>query len=450
MKSSIIEALLNGKHKSGEQLPSVRQMMRVFDASSGTVQRALKDLSSQGILHSIPSKGTFWGPRPTLTNLSTLAVSPLETLRQQFLKDWRSGFFLPDKDLPSLKELKTRYHVSKTLLRNLLLQEQAAGTLERVGRSRFFFKSPLISESKTEVLLITRCNPWGEFFPESERELDFIRLIYRTAAARRLKLRLLGYNESSGRWIDRHGVRTKVDTHKNAIGIIVSTLLIQKPLRLLSALASLSLPTSIWWEHPENALPKTFLKQKEWAFFNSTFGTMPGIIVGRFLTEKGHQQVTYISPFHSSSWSKDRLKGLQTGELTISSILDSKMASPWDYRELARKRVPKHAVELTAKSLLRQKLKLMIKNAPKTDAWVCVNDEVAAILIELSNAKEISASPYILGFDNSAESYLLQFDSFDFNTEALALQMFYHISARQSEPFSAKRFRDVLGHVVEK
>lgn len=447
MKSFIIEALLNGKHNAGEQLPSVRQMMKTFDAASGTVQSALKDLRSQGIIYSVSSKGTFWGPKPALTHLSALAISPLETLRQQFLKDWRSGFFLPDKDLPSLKELKARYHVSSTLLRKFLLQEQTAGTLERVGRSRFFFKSPIITESRIEVLLITRCNPWGEFSPESEREVDFIRLIYRAAAARRLKLRLLGYNESSEHWIDRHGVRTKLTAQKNTVGAIVSTLLIQKPLKLLSALTSLSIPTSIWWEHPESALPKTFLKQKKWAFFNSSFGSMPGELVGRFLIAKGYRRIVYISPYHASSWSKDRLKGLEANELDIIAITDAKMASPWDYRELARKNSPKHTVELVAKKLLRQKLKLMIKNVPQADAWVCVNDEVAGVLIELSEAKN---KPYILGFDNSAESYLLQFDSFDFNTEALALQMLYHLSTSEGEPFSAKRFHEVLGHIVEK
>jgi hypothetical protein len=37
----------------------------------------------------------------------------------------------------------------------------------------------------------------GAFAPESEREVDFIRLVYRGAASRRLKLRLLGYNEET-------------------------------------------------------------------------------------------------------------------------------------------------------------------------------------------------------------------------------------------------------------
>lgn len=447
MKQIIVEVLLNQKHRIGEQLPPVRQLMASFNASSGTVQRALKELCRQEVVYSIPSKGYYWGKRPTISNHPPVIQSPIESLRSRFMLDWRSGYFSNDKTLPSLKELKARYHVSSSLLLRFLLEEQQSGFLGRIGKSRFFIKSIFQVEAKTEVLLITRCTPWGAFAPESEREVDFIRLVYRGAASRRLKLRLLGYNEETNQWIDRNGVICRLEERKNTIGAIVSTMLIQKPKPFLSALSHLSVPVSIWWEHPQEGFHQLFKKHPLWTFFNSTFGSVPGRMMGRFLLEKGVQKVVYISPYHASSWSKDRLTGLEESELIVSPITDSTYASPWDYRERARQNGPKNTVELRARDLLRQRLKKMIAKAPITEAWVCVNDQVAAIIMEFFELKKIQQKPYIIGFDNSSESYLLQFDSYDFNTEALVLQMFYHLN---SESFTNNYFIEIPGSLVEK
>lgn len=447
MKQIIVETLLNQKHRTGEQLPSVRQLMTSFKASSGTVQRALKELCSQGVIFSIPSKGYFWGNRTAFSNHPPVIQSPIELLHNRFMLDWRSGAFSHDRTLPSLKELKARYHVSSSLLLKYLSQELQSGFLGRIGKSRFFINSTFQQETKTEVLLITRCTQWGAFAPESEREVDFIRLVYRGAASRRLKLRLLGYNEETNQWIDRNGVVCHLEERKNTIGAIVSTLLIQKPKPFLSALSHLSVPVSIWWEHPQEGFHSLFKKQPLWTFFNSTFGSVPGRMMGRFLLEKGIQKVVYISPYHASSWSQDRLTGLQESGLVVLPFTDSTNASPWDYRERARQNGPKNTVELRARDLLRQRLKKMISKAPTTEAWVCVNDEVAAIIMELFEQKKINKKPYIIGFDNSSESYLLQFDSYDFNTEALVLQMFYHLN---SDSLLASHLVEIPGFLVEK
>lgn len=446
MKQIIVEALLNQNYRIGERLPPVRQLMEMFKASSGTVQRALKELNQQGLVYSIPSKGFYWGKSPAF-NTSPLIRSPLESLRSRFMIDWRSGFFSQDSDLPSLKELKARYHVSSSLLLKFLSQEQQNGFLGRIGKSRFFINAIYQEKTKTEILLITRCTPWGAFASESEREMDFIRLVYRGAASRRLKLRLLGYNEETNQWIDRNGTPCRLEVKKNTIGAIVSTLLILKPKPFLSALSHLKIPISIWWEHPQEGFQQLFKKHPLWTFFNSTFGSEPGRMMGRFLLEKGLQKVVYISPYHASSWSKDRLIGLENSGLSVLAITDSTYASPWDYKECARQSGPKNTVDLRAKDLLRQKLKKMISKKSLLEACVCVNDEVASIVMEIMESKKEPERPYVIGFDNSAESYLLQFDSFDFNTEALVSQMFYHLTA---DTFTTNHFVEIPGSLVEK
>ena len=57
--------------------------------------------------------------------------------------------------------------------------------------------------------------------------------------------------------------------------------------------------------------------------------------------------------------------------------------------------------------------------------------------------------PNVLGFDNSAESYLLRIASYDFNTSALIKQIFYYIE--NPDGFgNKKRLHQILGQVIEK
>ena len=86
--------------------------------------------------------------------------------------------------------------------------------------------------------------------------------------------------------------------------------------------------------------------------------------------------------------------------------------------------------------------------------WICVNDEVAGIFMEMAeeNNMEIphpNIGPNYIAFDNSMESYLLRIPSYDFNTDALVEQMFYYLSS-PSNFDGIKKIHHILGNVVEK
>lgn len=310
------------------------------------------------------------------------------------------------------------------------------------------------------MIFVTRCNSWGGFTPESERELDFLRLVYRKAGAERYKLSLLGINDETGKIVDRSGKERRLSDYPNAVGAVLSTLLVQRFQPLLNFFADAKYPVAVWWEHPEDAVPKTFLRKLNWTFFNSTFGENPGQETGRYLMSQGVKEINYFSPYHNSSWSKDRLMGLLTSGLQVHPYADDEFASPWDYKEIARKNVEKHSVETYARNLEKDKLKSMAQRAiadrqgKPNIPWVCVNDEVAGIFIEMNDDGDIKLEqpeygPVLVGFDNSIESYLLRLPSYDFNTEALVEQIFYSIS-NPSEYYDKKKIHHILGNVVEK
>lgn len=452
MRERLVKALLDTKGATGERLPSVRQLSLQWGVAMGTVSKVLETLREQGHIRSVPSKGYFWGTTVTIT-VPLPRTLPIETLDQRFREDWKKGYFDPRQSLPSLKELCTRYQASRPLLRKFLQKQQSLGLLGRVGQKRYYFLSSQDPQThQEEILLITRCNKSGYFPSESDREMEFLKSVYRSAHERNLKLSLLGFNEEKKVLLDRSGNRKSLSDYPHCLGALISTLLIQKPRELLSIFSKSSFPVAVWWEHPPETTPHSLKNKENWAFFNSTFGKFPGRIVGEFLASHHYHKVLFISPYHNSSWSKDRLEGLKEAGLQITPLVDAQHASPWDFREEARQKGPQHSLEVRARKYCSQILLKLLHSRKFFDveAWVCVNDEVASILSELHDEGKLSRPPYMIAFDNTIESYLLRLDSFEFNMETMVQHAFFHLTSKGINPFDNDSFHEIFGHVVEK
>lgn len=446
--------------QEGDCLPSVRSMMNAFGASSSTILGALHELESAKKISRIQGKGCYWGNPPQNNKLKTRETA-LAKLSRMFDRDFAQGYFKPWHPLPQSKELAARYNVSVGTLRKFLEIKGEENFLRKEGR-HYLFPTEKKEDSKAslvELFFVTRCNSCGVFTAESERELDFLRLIYKTAGKKHYKLILLGFDESTGNLVDRTGNLCKLENFPNGVGAIISTLLMQNVMALLPFFSKVTFPVAIWWEHPVDLVPKAYLKKENWVFFNSTFGTQPGKEMGLYLKHLGIGRANYFSPYHSSSWSKDRLTGLRESGIIINEFVDNEFASPWDYKQLALKKVGKVNTEFESRLLEKNKMKELVSKALETPEsrylpWVCVNDKVAGIFLEMAEEKWIDLPAPIKGapliaFDNSMESYLLRIPSYDFNTEALVEQMFFHLEI-PTLLGKKKQIHHILGNVVEK
>ena len=444
-------------HKDGDRLPSVREIMKVYRTSSNTVQAALHTLEREGKICRIQGKGCFWTPEG-IGKIYASDIAPairetaIEKVERLFREDWERGFFKIDEDLPLMKELSIRYNISQAIIRKFLNQQESSGILERVGRHYSFTRKDDArpDTALSEIIFVTRCNSWGGFTAESEREMDFLRMVYKKAGAEHYKLILLGLNETTGMLIDRSGKPRKLTDFRNAVGAVLSTLLVMEPKKLLHLFAEVQYPVAVWWEHPVQALPERFLHKENWAFFNSTFGPGPGKEMGKYLLSRGVHDVAFFSPYHNSSWSIERLEGLREMGLIVVDYTDNEFASPWDYKQIARGKVEKHSVESYARELLKRKMISILKDrAYGQIPIVCVNDDVASALLELQEEGRVGTLGTLYAFDNSAESYLLRLPSYDFNTQALVDRMFYSLVNRDAFRMQ-HRIQQVLGQVVEK
>ena len=324
-------------------------------------------------------------------------------------------------------------------MRRTLEQLRAKGTLERKGQGRYYFASARVTSETTEILLIMRCNPNGDFNCLGERELSFMQKVYVEAHRNNLNVKALGYYEEEGAFLDANGNRIKLEECRDCFGAVVSTMLVFDINKLFAKLATTRFPVAVWWEHPLYDIPRALKKEKRFAFFNLAFGEFPGRIVGRFLKKKGLTQIAFVSPYHMSMWSRDRLKGLKNVGLEVFEATDASHASPYDFMQEPR-----------AHARYRQILMSLVKKIPPVDAWVVSNDRVGVELISLANQGKILHPPYMVSFDNSTDSYRNRLDSFEFNVETLAEQSVFHLVSPGITLYKKGDFRELSGHVVEK
>lgn len=423
--------------KDGDRLPSVREVAASSGASTFTVFRAYKKLASQGKIYAEHGNGFFWGTKPKIE--ASAREYETERVERLLLDAWKSGKISVDNPLPSIKDMCLSYVTTLGTMRRTLEQLRAKGTLERKGQGRYYFASARVTSETTEILLIMRCNPNGDFNCLGERELLFMRKVYVEARRNNLNVKALGYYEEEGAFLDANGNRIKLEECRGCFGAVVSTMLVFDINKLFAKLATTRFPVAVWWEHPLYDIPRALKKEKRFAFFNLAFGEFPGRIVGRFLKKKGLTQIAFVSPYHMSMWSRDRLKGLKNVGLEVFEATDASHASPYDFMQEPR-----------AHARYRQILMSLVKKIPPVDAWVVSNDRVGVELISLANQGRIPRPPYMVSFDNSTDSYRNRLDSFEFNVETLAEQSVFHLVSPGVTLYKTGDFRELSGHVVEK
>jgi len=63
IKENFKRLIVTGAMKTGEAMPSVREMAAVLGINPNTIQRAYKELEQEGYIHSLRAKGSFVAPQ---------------------------------------------------------------------------------------------------------------------------------------------------------------------------------------------------------------------------------------------------------------------------------------------------------------------------------------------------------------------------------------------------
>ena len=425
--------------RDGEKMPSVRKMAERLGLSVNTVHGAYKQLAQEKVVQLVHGKGCFWGAAPSFEVKPEESVYSL--VERLFQNDLESGALNAFDELPSCKELSNRYDVSPYIVKKFLMQKSAQGILRHVGH-RFFFSEGRPVEKSNYVLFIHRSDEFGRLKIESERESDVFRTFAQIAAEQKIAVKFIGYYEASNQFYLSNGNSYTIKNELHCLGVFLSTWLVNDAANLFAHFATFKNPISVWWEYAPDMVPVSARNRKKWAFYNVAFGKEAGVIVGRYLKNKEMGRVHYLSPYHASFWSKARLQGLLEAGTDVVPLVDERFASPFDLMDAAKRD------GIDSQVLLNNVLEELLKKAT-LDKFVCSNDWVAASLIDFFRAKKMP-TPYVVGFDDTIESYRYVFDSFAFNVGTMVKEAIYHIVAPSIYAEQRRQMQTPLGRVVEK
>lgn len=435
VKKSIAAAGFN----EGDKMPSVRKMAAQLGLSTATVHKAYRELSDEGFIKSYQGKGCFWGDLPVAMSVPRNDTnSVVEAL---FAKDLEAGFLNAFERIPSIKELSIRYKVSPYSIKNFLSAQVARGVLRQVGAKYYFNEERPIGFSNY-IIFVHRSDSQGHFLIDAERESEVFRKMSQYAAEQKIAVHFVGYYEGADTLIASDGSPFTPRDDAHCLGVFLSTWLVFNPSNLFNHFAKFTSPISVWWEYAPDDVPKTTQNRKKWAFYNVAFGREAGVIVAQHLKSRGLRKIHYISPFHNSFWSKARLEGLEISDMDVIPLVDSRFASPFDIPEVAQ------AEGVSPQVFLRNMMERLLEDAT-LDYFVCSNDWVATTLLDIYKSKNLPR-PYVIGFDDTIESYKYVFDSLAFNVETMVKEALYHITSPSIYANFRRQMQTPLGKVVEK
>lgn len=97
VKQGILHAILSGRFKPGDQLPTVRQLAVELSINYNTVNKAYMDLEREGFIISRRGRGTFISEKNGITN--EIETGLIEGIIDDFLQKMLSAGVSPDKVL---------------------------------------------------------------------------------------------------------------------------------------------------------------------------------------------------------------------------------------------------------------------------------------------------------------------------------------------------------------
>jgi len=283
----------------GRRLPSIRQLAAKWNISAGTVQTAVRSGVAQGWLTTRPGSGIWTqGSMPSPSQLPPRLDA--QCLAERIAAEIRTGKFASGQVLPAPKDYSKLLGIHPATVRKALSQLLSQNLLERNGRT-WSVRRPLARNTPRSPLLlcIGASDSNGNLRMDTDPEWDFWREIQAEALRCGLEPRLATWKEGAP------------DPRNDVFGTIVSTWHMPDSTPLLDALLRQRHPTAVWVGNQENLPGARYRFARTLWFHDLSFGRDSGATMAEYVARLGHLQVAWISPFHASSWSQNRLFGLR-------------------------------------------------------------------------------------------------------------------------------------------
>ena len=443
-----------------QRLPSVRRLAAQWGISTRTVQEAVRDGVAEGWLETRRGAG-IWpmgaAPVPRSVPLRLDAGRLAEKLTESI----RLGQVASDQLLPSPKDQAQSLGLHPATVRKAYHRVQVDGLVQRLGRS-WKVCAPTISHSyKPLVLCLGAAGPDGHLRMESDREWEFWREIQLEALRCGLEPRLVAIPEGTP------------ELDPDAFGAVVSNWHMPETEPLLDELRRLRIPSAIWVATEESLPGARYREARGLWFHDLANGRGAGETMAEHILALAHRKVAWISPFHGSAWSRNRLEGLKQRlgqnvevveavhdwisewDMQVTVAGDPEVTGRFDLSGIDPQVNPEHLRRPVVEALTRQRCVHLfaprLEDALRSGAtiWVAASDLVAQWCLPWLQERgvRIPRDLALASFDDTREATRQNLTSLRFDVQSMARAMVRQIlSSRQDH----KRVTRYAGQVMER
>jgi DNA-binding GntR family transcriptional regulator len=499
-----IEKCIESARATGARaLPTIADMAKHAGVSVVTMWKAVHALVDKGMITCSQRRGIFIagmqhgeetdgeGANTLMADLDTRFV--WRRVKAQLAGDILNNVYPPNTVMPSYKELQHRYGASFRTIKKALTELRAQKLLQTHKHGYRVCPLGRTTASSQIVLLFYQDpeSPGGL----SELDMEFIRELEVQCSQNRLVLTIITYRESrDSLFYSEYGTGSDciLPQHDSILGFIV----------LVNDIGHIRESVLMQLAHTRKKiavhdvvggwdLPKRFTGYtKNYALFLSTASMLPGRDVARYLLGIGHKHAAYISPFHATAWSHNRLKGLEEvfgsagRKHSIRAYVDAHHRYPYQFLAESNAVMPLRMLQQLKAQIEKQipsetsaqfqsafkdfvekgaawpevivRLTPLFKDALKDEsitAWVLSNDLIAPFALDFLRKKKIEPGKDIsvVSFDDILRALTYHVTSYNFNIAGLTGSILrFLLWESKRAPQRKRRIVEIQGTIVER
>ncbi|MBD3343746.1 MAG: GntR family transcriptional regulator [Chitinivibrionales bacterium] len=500
----LVTAMIENNYKENEQLPGLKELARLAQVSVPSMAKATALLKKQSVLEGVNGRrckvkigavGKCQSLRESTDSpneLPSISHTAWQRVCYQVKNDILTGSLSAASPLPSMKELQTRYATSFRTLKKALYELYIEDFLV-LNKKHYSIRQITAQKSGQRVVFIALADIQERLAMGSLAE-DYLRHLEIECSRSNIGIDIVGHKagDADFSFIKPGAGAIKFADEEAVVGylfpISAQTAGMEHVFRFL---AHVRKPVALLdftggWQLP------AYLCKENVRLFSSAVSPRSGRQVARYLLSRGHRNIAYISPFHKSLWSQNRLKGIR--EIYAQAGIDNSVLSftqdnPPRYfrfyfedetkgysleRLLAsynawKKDVPLHIRQKTDQLFgfqlperiiplaeMQHTISPLFKKAiakKECTAWVVANDDIALWALEYLQQKNIKVpnTVSIVGFDDTHAAMNQGLTSYNFNMNAIAHAMLgFVLNKRSLSKGHSHRAIEFEGMIIER
>lgn len=444
LRDMVRAAVRSGRRR----LPPIGELSRLAGVAPGTMWRAVRRLSDEGVLAARPRSGihVLHDGGADSGRTATLRAPPglrWQRLRLSLERDIAAGVYLPNETLPTVKQLCLRYAVCFGTMKKALgaLVDDRVLCAEKKG-----YRVPALTAARNRATILFAAWVVGD---EIAGTLDS----ECSKAGIRLRTVPLFPHDTFLNELRRARAGAGMDA---LLGHLVSITggTAEQYREILHILTPSNLPIAIL-DQTGGATGARLPGGRSLRVFSIACGRLPGRRMARYLLQQGHRRVAYLSPSHEAEWSIRRLQGMQEvfGPLGPDAVvlpftschepLGRKGSDSGTDHEIDRlstsvldESVPHQRYLARALRRLRSEINHQTERAAVEDefrsvmeralvhrditAWVAGNDSSALMCLEFlaNRGVRVPGDISVAGFDDSTAGFTAGLTSYNHNRPA--------------------------------